>query len=236
MTTKRYPAFEGVLIDLFGTLVPASPRLSRTPHLQQMARALHADPDIFERDWSESFGDRVSGRLGTLEETIRRLAGRQGIEPAPLEVQRALEARLAFTRSSLESCGPVLPGLDALRAAGVRLAVVSDASEEPARLWPSTPLGSRIDITVFSCFEGCCKPDPRMYRTALERLDLPAGRCAFVGDGGSRELTGAGAVGLAAFLYRFPEDPPNLDSRYDPDIEWKGTVLKDLRELLSVPR
>jgi putative hydrolase of the HAD superfamily len=236
MSTRSHPAFEGVLVDLFGTLVPASPRASRTPHLHRMAAILHADAAKFERDWAESFEDRVTGRLGPLEETIRRIAARQGLEPSPSAVRNALETRLAFTRSVLESCGPVLPGLDALRTAGVHLAVVSDASEEPSRLWSSTALGDRIEATVFSCLQGYCKPDPRMYLTALEKLGLPASRCAFVGDGGSRELTGAKAVGLATFLYRFPGDPPDLDGRYDPDTEWRGTTLKDLRELLAVSR
>jgi putative hydrolase of the HAD superfamily len=84
--------------------------------------------------------------------------------------------------------------------------------------------------------EGFCKPDPRMYKLALERLRLPADRCAFVGDGGSRELSGAESVGLAAFLYRFPEEPTGLEARYDPDTEWKGRALNDLSDLLTENR
>lgn len=236
MTPKARPEFEGVLIDLFGTLVPAGPRVSRAPHLHQMAGTLGIDPVLFEKDWAGSFEERVSGHLGTLEETIRRIARRQGIDPAPDRVRRALETRLAFTRSLLESCGPVLPGLDALRTAGLRLAVVSDSSEEPVRLWPSIALGRRIETTVFSCVEGFCKPDPRMYQRALERLKLSADRCAFVGDGGSRELSGAESVGLAAFLYRFPDEPTGRETRYDPDTEWKGVTINDLSDLLTSHR
>jgi putative hydrolase of the HAD superfamily len=201
-----------------------------------MARTLQVDPVVFERDWAECFGPRVSGELGSLEETIRRVAERQGMEPSSDRVEQALQIRLSFTRRHLEACGPVLPELDALRDAGVRLAVVSDASEEAPRLWPSTALGRRFEATVFSCEEGFCKPDPRMYHLALERLGLPAERCAFVGDGGSNELTGATAVGLAAFLYRFPGDRGNPDSRYLPDTEWKGQPLSSLRDLLTMTR
>ncbi len=197
-----------------------------------MARILEVDPVVFESDWAETFGQRVSGQLGSLEETIRRISGRQGIEPSSERVRRALETRLAFTKAHLESCGPVLPQLDALRTAGVRLAIVSDTSEETPRLWPSIALGSRFEAAVFSCEEGICKPDPRMYYLALQRLGLPAERCAFVGDGGSHELTGATAVGLAAFLYRFPGETASPDSRYFPDTAWKGAPLPDLRDLL----
>jgi putative hydrolase of the HAD superfamily len=125
------------------------------------------------------------------------------------------------------------PGLDALIRAGRPLAVVSDCSVETPRLWSSTQLGQRIQATVFSCVEGIYKPDPRMYGRGLQLLGLPAERCAFVGDGGSRELTGAAAVGLRAFQYRFPGDEGLPDARYDPDTEWRGPILQDLRDLLS---
>lgn len=224
--------FEGVLLDLFGTLVPAAPGASRAPHLHEMARILEVDPNRFEQDWAGSFELRCVGALGPLDETIRRIAGRQGARPRDEAVRRAQEVRLAFSRRQLDACSPVLPGLMALRAAGLRLAVVSDCSEEPALLWSSTPLGGLIDVTVFSCREGFCKPDPRAYGLALTRLGLESGRCAFVGDGGSRELTGAEHVGLAAFQYRFPDDPPGVESRYDPDLAWRGVVLAELGDLL----
>jgi putative hydrolase of the HAD superfamily len=225
--------FDGALIDLFGTLIPAAPRVSRAPHLHEMARILGADPTTFEREWAGSFADRVLGRLGPLDATIRHLAGRQGIYPTDDEVGRALATRLAFTRQLFEACGPVLPSLDALRDAGIRLSVVSDTSDETPRLWDSTPLAQRVDATVFSCQEGCCKPDPRMYRLGLQRLGLPAERCAYVGDGGSRELTGAESEGLSAFMYRFPGATDGPDARYDPDVEWRGTTLRDLGELIT---
>jgi putative hydrolase of the HAD superfamily len=236
MHDDERPRFRGVLLDLFGTLVPARPRRARSPHLHEMARILGIDPRRFEDDWSGSFEQRVLGRLGPLPETIRQLAARQGADPSEEVLERAVDARLAFTRGSLDACGPVLPALDALRAAGVRLAVVSDASEEAALLWPTSALGARIPVATFSCREGFCKPDPRIYARTLERLGLRAEECAFVGDGGSRELTGATAVGLTAFLYRFPEDLGGEDPRYEPDHDWKGVPLRDIGQLLAVVR
>jgi putative hydrolase of the HAD superfamily len=226
--------FEGALVDLFGTLVPAPPRSSRAPHLHAMAGILGVDPVEFEADWARSFEDRVYGRLGSLSQTLERLSARQGKYPSADPIRRAGELRVAWTRAVLDASGPVLPGLDRLRGAGMRLAVVSDTSAEVPYLWPSTELGRRFDASVFSCEEGFCKPDPRMYRRALDRLGLRAERCAFVGDGGSRELTGAGAVGLSAFLYRFPGEERGVESRYDPDTGWVGPSLASLADLLTI--
>jgi putative hydrolase of the HAD superfamily len=222
----------GALLDLFGTLVPSSPTGSRAAHLQEMGRLLGVDPGTFEREWAASVRERMLGRLGSVEETIRTLAGRQGVEPPEASVRRALEVRWAFTRGQLDSCGPVLPALDGLLRAGMRLAVVSDTTGEVPRLWPDCPLASRFSATVFSCEEGFGKPDPRMYRLALERLALASDDCVYVGDGGSRELTGANAFGLRAFRYRFPGPPAGPGDVIDPDTEWTGPTLSSLTELL----
>lgn len=228
--------FRGVLIDLFGTLVPALPPQMRIPHLLSMAEALGVTPGVFAQDWGSSFAERVTGQLGPLEETIRRIARRQGRDPTDAQVEQALAIRLEFSGSVLSACAPVLPGLDALLREGISLAVVSDTSGETPRLWPTSPLGSRIKATVFSCETGYCKPDPRMYRSGLEQLELAADQCAFVGDGGSRELTGAAACGLSPFLYRFPHPSSDPSARIDPDIDWMEPPLRDLRDLLSLSR
>lgn len=228
--------FEGVLLDLYGTLVTAGSRAGRAPHLRAMANTLGADVSRFEHDWTQSLPDRVFGRLGPLEATVATIAGRQGLRPSRAQVHRAVEIRLAFSKATLEACAPVLPALESMRSAGVRFAVVTDCSEETARLWSSSPLGRRIEVAVFSCVEGVCKPDPRMYRRALDQLGLPAARCAYVGDGGSRELTGAEALGLTAFQYRFPGDLGQPDTRFDPDTEWRGPSLPDLAGLLAATR
>jgi putative hydrolase of the HAD superfamily len=226
--------YRGVLIDLWGTLVPTSPATAVIKHLHSVADALGADPISFTRDWEESMAERCRGELGSLEESIRWVAARQAFTPTERAVRRAADIRVAFHRSALQASAPLLPALDALRDSGMRLVLVSDATSETPRAWSSVPMGSRFAGTVFSCETGFCKPDPRVYVRALELIGLPPGDCAFVGDGGSRELTGAQSAGLEAFLYRFPGQPRAPDHRYLPDTEWNGPILGDLRELLAV--
>ena len=223
--------FEGILIDLWGTLLPFGDEDTRGQSLEEMARVLNVDPATFVRDWTDSIAERCVRSHGSLEQTIERLAISQGIRPSPDAVSRALEIRMEFSRALHDRVGPSLAALDALRAAGFRLAVVSDSTEETVRLWSQSTLAPRFDATVFSFVEDTCKPDARMYRAALKRLGLRPERCAYVGDGGSRELTGAEAVGLSAFKYRFPDGQQDAP-RWDEDTNWSGTRLADLRELL----
>lgn len=233
--SSRSPEFDAVLFDLFGTLIPTGPQPARVQNLKEMARILKVDPDGFAKSWMESFDPRARGEFGPLERTIERLAALHGGHPRRAEVLRAARVRLGFAGQVLASSGRVLSALDALRAAGVRLALVSDTSDETTRLWPETDLSQRFEVTVFSCEEGVRKPNPRIYETALRRLALPASRCAFVGDGGSNELTGARAVGLTPFLYRFPDEEASSAYRVDAEVRWTGPELSDLTELLPPP-
>lgn len=54
-----------------------------------------------------------------------------------------------------------------------------------------------FDRLVFSCEEKLLKPDGRIYRCCLERLDLPPAACFFVDDTPAN-VSGARAQGLAA--------------------------------------
>ncbi len=225
------PRFSAILIDLWGTLLPYADELAREQNLAEMARILGVDPEKFTADWIDSIGARCLGSLGSLERTVEQMAVAQGARPTSEAVRRAVELRLEFSRITHEQAELSLAALDALRAAGFRLAVVSDSTEETVRLWPETRLSTRFEVAVFSFTERTCKPDPRMYTRALEGLALAPAACAYVGDGGSRELTGAEAMGLTAFKYRYPDEKRDAP-RADEDLHWTGTQLADLRDLL----
>lgn len=229
--SKTHP-FDAILFDLFGTLVSSGNRAARSAFLEETAGALDLDPGSFSKDFFGSQDQRMRGEIG-LADSFKRIAASHGRHPTEAQIRRAVEIRSNYAWHLMETCSATLPFLDALREAGIRLAVVTDCSEETPHQWPRSPLSSRIEVTVFSCQVGYRKPDSRIYEYALRGLDLPAGKCAFVGDGGSHELTGATNVGLSAFLYRFPRD--NLDEAYqlDGEPDWSGPVLPDLSFFLS---
>jgi putative hydrolase of the HAD superfamily len=220
-------------MDLWGTLLPYANETDREQNLTDMAEILGLAPEKFVSDWIESIGDRCLGSLGSLEETVTRFSLAQGVRPTVEAVDQAVRSRLDFSRLTHDRSEPVTAAVDELKRAGLRLAIVSDSTEETVRLWPSTRLSARFEYAVFSFSERRCKPDPQMYRRALDALSLPASQVAYVGDGGSRELTGAEAVGLTAYKYRFPDHQQDAP-RFDEDLLWRGTRLRDLRELLAL--
>ena len=230
------PPLAGVLFDLFGTLVLSGPEasLERDAVSREMGRELGVDPAAFAAAIRDSFDARVRGLTGSLEQTVRVLAEALGGAPDRQSVARAVERRLALTRAQLAVDAEALAVLDRLRLAGLRVALVSDCSLETPAILTTTALGARFDALAFSCTLGVRKPDPAIYHHALTQLGLAPEECIFVGDGDSRELSGAEALGLYAIRLRWPDDDPT--TRYDDDVEFHGVEVGSLTELLEEPR
>jgi len=195
--TVKPPPVRAVCFDLFNTLV----NVGRVPASVGITTAdiLGLDPDTWRR---ACFGEHhdICGPTDPLD-NLRRMA--HAIDPAIPEpaLRRAVAHRQRRFDHALENVDAgVLESLQALRATGIRLALVSNASTAEVRAWPGSPLAPLFHRTLFSCERGCKKPEPNLYRLALAELGVEANECLFVGDGGSDEHQGAHAVGMRPVL------------------------------------
>ncbi|WP_052441087.1 HAD-IA family hydrolase [Streptacidiphilus anmyonensis] len=113
---------------------------------------------------------------------------------------------------------PVLAVARQARAAGIRTAVLSNSlGREPYDPYAGFDLGGTFDAVLLSSEAGVRKPDPAIFRLALERLDVPASECLLVDDG-EENLAAADALGIKVLL--------GLDEL---------VVARRLRELLRLP-
>ena len=231
ISAHRRAVPRAVLFDLFGTLVPAGGS-ARGAVLLAMAAELGADPDAFVAAARDSFGERARGKLGGLEETLLVLAGRVGAAPRPADVAKAAGIRLSFTRRLLSAPCETLGVLGSVRQAGLLTGLVSDCTIETPTVWPNSSLARLVQATSFSCLLGVRKPDPGIYLHAVSRLGVAPEECLFVGDGGSRELTGAQALGMRAVrLLRAGEEEAD---RYDHDAAFTGEAIATLSDVLGL--
>lgn len=108
-----------------------------------------------------------------------------------------------------------------LRAAGLRLAIASNAPFPPPmmhRQLARTGLGPLVDAAVFSSEVGRRKPAPELYLAALERVGVAPERALYVGDQVEEDLNGPLRVGMRAVLCRAlarvppPPGVPAIDS------------------------
>jgi putative hydrolase of the HAD superfamily len=96
---------------------------------------------------------------------------------------------------------PEVPGVLArLRAGGARLAVVSNWDISLHDVLERTGLRPLVDAVVISAELRVAKPDPAIFRAALDRLGAPADGAVHVGDSLEHDVAGARAAGLDAVL------------------------------------
>jgi len=92
----------------------------------------------------------------------------------------------------------VRPTLAALRAKGLRLAVVSNWDERLPLLLERLGLAKSFQAIVCSSEVGVEKPDHRIFRRALERLGVGPEAALHVGDHRLEDVEGAVAAGMHA--------------------------------------
>jgi putative hydrolase of the HAD superfamily len=68
---------------------------------------------------------------------------------------------------------------------------------------------------------------------ATEKLKVKPEDCLYIGDGSSRELTGALKVGMHPVWLRIPEEINENNFRIDQE-EWDGVIISELKEVLDL--
>jgi putative hydrolase of the HAD superfamily len=225
--------YDAVIFDLFGTLVGTFTVAEHERVLSAVAAALNAPREELARWWVETFDARASGVFATIGDNIESICRDLHLDPPDRAVAEAVRIRLDFTRGCLAPRADAEQTLRELRAAGYRIGLISDCSPEVPRLWAETPFAALIDAPVFSCSAGMRKPDPRIYQLACERLAVQPARCLYVGDGSSRELTGASRAGMSPILIRVPYENTYDAHRIDAE-EWAGRTVSRLSEVLEL--
>ncbi|OGO80419.1 MAG: hypothetical protein A2Y21_05595 [Clostridiales bacterium GWC2_40_7] len=102
---------------------------------------------------------------------------------------------------------------------GYRNIILSNHIPELPEIAKSLGLMKYIDICVSSANVGFEKPNPRIFRHAVELTGNPQKAWMF-GDSLKADVCGAEAVGIKAILVRKPADEPV--KYYSPDL--RGTV------------
>jgi len=103
----------------------------------------------------------------------------------------------------------VPPVLEKLRGAGLKLGVVSNFEEWLEQLLEELGVIGYFEVRVISGLEGLEKPDPRIFRLAMERAGVRPEGSVYVGDNPEFDVGPAAAVGMLPVLIdrrdRFPD-------------------------------
>ena len=221
--------FDAVLFDFGDTLFY---RAGGPPRLVELARAAGREvSDDEARDlWAEVQRDaRTPESLATGRDLSREAHDREwlrlyaafdelgsGIGAAMYEHEMGQGGWLPFTDTR--------PTLEALRAAGVKIAVVSNAGWDVRIQFVAAGIDELVDTYTLSYEVGVIKPDPELFLRPCRELGVEPARALMVGDT-PRPDGGAIAAGIATYL--LPLAPPGargLDAVVRLVLAGAGTV------------
>lgn len=140
--------------------------------------------------------DPPLGSIGDIREyfggTLEAAGVGAGIVAEALERFERRQAETGLWTRPMEGARAALDGLVAL---GLRCAVVSNSDGRAQMHLGDCDMLRGIEFVVDSHQVGIEKPDPRIFRIALDRLGVAAARALFVGDIRSVDEAGARAAG-----------------------------------------
>jgi putative hydrolase of the HAD superfamily len=189
--------FKAVCFDLFHTLVD----VGNVP--ESVGRSTADVLGVSRQQWNAAcFSDaheiRAPSRhrdiVQSLAHSLDPGISMQVIDDATRERQRRFDHALMAVEPT------VLALLARLKQDNLKLALISNASTGEVSAWPDSPLSPLFETAIFSCQCGYAKPEPGIYHTALEQIDVIAEECLFIGDGGSDEHRGAREAGMHTVL------------------------------------
>jgi putative hydrolase of the HAD superfamily len=210
-------ALRAVIFDLWNTIAvwPEDLWAETRP---QVAEHLGLSVEEFETRW---YGELAHLReLGPMSDVLDLF------DLSPDDAERVTALRHEVTRRGLVPVPGAVETIAALRDRGLKTGLITVCSDDVVKLWEETDFHGLFDAEVFSAAVGLRKPDPRIYRIALEKLGVEAEDAMFVGDGANDELAGAERVGLIAVGVESPTGEL-------PD-DWDGPRIRELPELLAL--
>ncbi|MDE3074238.1 MAG: HAD family hydrolase [Chloroflexota bacterium] len=218
--------YGAVIFDLYNTLVPDMSPADYRAALREMGEAVGLDAEDFRRGWEITADRRYTGEHATPADTVREICRVRGLDPAEDAIAKAAAVREAARRKYFTPRPDAVPTLTELRRRGLRLGLISDCSTETVPLWRACPLVPLMDAAILSCEVGCRKPAPRIYQLACDALKVRPEDCIYVGDGASRELTGAARAGMTALQLRLHD---GLEAMRQ---QWSGPSVASLWDVV----
>ena len=182
--------FEACLVDAYDTIV--------TCDFSVLRRELAALADVTVDTWQEHYGQFSpplnDGRMSKAQAfgQILRALGREPRAELVREMVRADQELLLANTCLFDDA---LPFLESLRARGVKVAIVSNCTENTRPMLVALGVDVLADALVLSCEVRSAKPRAEIFRYALGRLEVPAEAAVFVDDQAGY-CAGSVAVGI----------------------------------------
>ena len=191
-----------VLFDLDGTLYDRDVLVRQIAEEQYGVFRRHLQ-DIDERRFVDRVIELDDHGYGSKPELYARIALDHCLDS---DVARQLEGH--FWEAYDRYCRPsedTLTTLATLQDVGMKMGVITNGSvkRQDAKL-RALGLSKFFDVVLISEAEGLRKPDPQIFRRAVERSGVSPSEAMFVGDHPEVDVAGARTAGLTPVWKRVP--------------------------------
>ena len=215
-----------VFFDLMGTLARFVPEQEDLLVAAAATKGVSLSPQAARRgfavtgDWWNQQLSRlpIAARSRPAKEALYRGFDQHVLQAAGVDVSEELAFQIfgellrTGRGSHLARFDDVLPALRALREQGVTLGVISNMGRELSQLLEALEVGSYFTATVSAAEAGAGKPDPRIFRAALEKAGVPQHEALHVGDQYENDVVGARQAGMfPALVDRYDLFPQHTD-------------------------
>jgi HAD superfamily hydrolase (TIGR01662 family) len=202
--------FEAVLFDLGDTLIYFDGNWAdvfRQAELKLM-RSLRGSGVGVEDEFLEVFSGRMEAyfheresefiehtSFAILKNTLQDF-GYSEIQEST--IKQALAAMYSITQEHWIPEDDAIATLTELQNAGYRLALISNAADDPNTQFLVDKLGARhfFEVVISSAALGIRKPDPQIFHSVLSEMDLAPGNAVMVGDSLGADILGARNAGV----------------------------------------
>lgn len=206
---KILRGIRAVCFDLFFTLADPHCELEHTE-----SDPLGVTPEEWGKaNWSEPLSsERGLGIVKDDHEIIRRACNMLPSKVSEEQMEQTRLAKEERMKLAVTAIRPeIIETVRTLKQRGYLIGLISNADVIDKMHWSESPLASYFDDVIFSCDVGFLKPDRKIYELSLEHLGVEGKAAVFVGDGGSREHSGAKALGMGTVCVRHLMKWPNKE-------------------------
>ncbi|WP_375499571.1 HAD family hydrolase [uncultured Jatrophihabitans sp.] len=139
---------DAVIFDFDGTLTPGRTDKAQAAARKTQADALGVDVDRLDAEMTATVDVRFTGAGGSIEGSLAWVCERLDVRPTPAQLAEAARVRLAAEQAFGRPRPEAVRVLTTLRAAGLRIGVVSDCSAELPRYFPDLSIAPLVDAPV----------------------------------------------------------------------------------------
>jgi putative hydrolase of the HAD superfamily len=219
------PAYDAVLLDLYDTLAWSDWLAWQHALAERLQVTSEAMGEIFTLTRPARSKGENADEAADMAAIVEAAGGR----PDPDLIAELIAMEGELMRDRVQLYDDSLPVVRELRARGVKTVLVSNCSYNTVPIVERLGLEDEFDAVILSFRVRTMKPEPEIYRLALEAVGAPdPGRCVFVDDQ-VVYCDGAAAIGLDTYLILRPEEA--MEGRQENTAGHR--TIEDLRPLLG---